>query len=393
MARMGKGVPIMCESASRVDGGLVHDESCAVSKGPACGCAAIALLAFGFGCQSEGEIAGQVSPGEATNEVSPALLSRTRPLMSTVFRIQVDSPPDIAENAIRQAFAEIERLETVLSEWRDDSDISKVNSLAGKKSVKVGEDALRVVDAGMDVSIWSRGAFDLSWAALWGLYDFRPDSIKIPTPEEIRPRLALINYKNIRVSKKYKTVFLKKRGMAIGTGGIAKGYALDRAGAILRGAGVESYMIFGGGQVQVHGDRDGRPWRVGIQHPRDPSSYFAALESTGASFSTSGDYEHAAFDGAGKRWHHIIDTKTGRPADKSLSVTIMTSEGIYADALSTAAFVLGPDKALRMLSRIAYPAEAVIVGADCIVHMTPKANKRIRMNVELVDGRLPNCKP
>jgi thiamine biosynthesis lipoprotein ApbE len=98
--------------------------------------------------------------------------------MSTVFRIQVDSPPSNAENVIRQAFEEVERLETVLSEWREDSDISKVNSLAGKKAVKVGDDTLRVVDAGMDVSMWSRGAFDLSWAALWGLYDFRPDSIK-----------------------------------------------------------------------------------------------------------------------------------------------------------------------------------------------------------------------
>ncbi|MGB9340239.1 MAG: FAD:protein FMN transferase [Polyangiales bacterium] len=329
-----------------------------------------------------------MSIGEAS-----ALLSRTRPLMSTVFRIQVDSAPANAEMAIRHAFEEIERLETVLSEWRDDSDIAKVNSLAGNKPVKVGADALRVIDAGMDVSMWSRGAFDLSWASLWGLYDFRPDSIKIPSAQELKPRLALIDYEKIRVSKKYKTVFLKKRGMAIGTGGIAKGYALDQAGAILRGAGVDNYMIFGGGQVQVHGERDGRPWRVGIQHPRDPSSYFAALESTSASFSTSGDYEHAVFDGAGRRWHHIIDTKTGLPADKSLSVTIMTSEGIYADALSTAAFVLGPVKALKMLARIAYPAEAVIVGADCKVYMTPKANKRIRLNVDLVDGRLPNCKP
>jgi thiamine biosynthesis lipoprotein len=313
--------------------------------------------------------------------------------MSTVFRIQVDAPPANAENVIRQAFEEIERLETVLSEWREGSDISKVNNLAGKKSVKVGDDTLRVIDAGIDVSTWSRGAFDLSWAALWGLYDFRPDSIRIPTPEEIKPRLALIDYKSIRVSKKYKTAFLKKRGMAIGTGGIAKGYALDRAGAILRGGGIESYMIFGGGQVQVRGEREGRPWRVGIQHPRDPSNYFAALESTGASFSTSGDYEHAVFDGSGQRWHHIIDTKTGRPADKSLSVTIMTSEGIYADALSTAAFVLGPQKALKMLSRIAYPAEAVIVGSDCKLYMTKMASRSIRMNVELVDGRLPNCKP
>ncbi len=313
--------------------------------------------------------------------------------MSTVFRIQVDAPPDDAENVVREAFREIERLETVLSEWRDGSNVSKVNQLAGKKPVKVDDDTLRVVDAGFDVSVWSRGAFDLSWAALWGLYDFRPDSIKIPSPADVKPRLDLIDYRNIRISKKYNTVFLKKRGMAIGTGGIAKGYALDQAGAILRGGGVDNYMIFGGGQVQVHGKRDGRPWRVGIQHPRDPTSYFAALESTGASFSTSGDYEHAVFDGAGKRWHHIIDTKTGRPADKSVSVTIMTAEGIYADALSTAAFVLGPNKALKMLRRIAYPAEAVIVGADCKVYMTPKAKKRIRWNVNLVDGRLPGCKP
>jgi thiamine biosynthesis lipoprotein len=393
MARMSTGVPTVRESASRVDAAPVHDESGAVSKAPARASALVALLTFGFACQSNGEKAESPSALDSPNDSSSPLLTRTRPLMSTVFRIQVDAPPENAENAVRQAFEEIERLETVLSEWRDDSDIAKVNSLAGKKPVKVGADTLRVIDAGMDVSMWSRGSFDLSWAALWGLYDFRPDSIKIPSPEELKPRLALIDYKNIRVSKKYKTVFLRKRGMAIGTGGIAKGYALDHAGAILRGAGVDSYMIFGGGQVQVHGQRDGRPWRVGIQHPRDASSYFAALESTGASFSTSGDYEHAVFDGAGKRWHHIIDTKTGRPADRTLSVTIMTSEGIYADALSTAAFVLGPEKALKMLSRIAYPAVAVIVGADCKVYMTAKAKKQIRMNVELVDGRLPNCSP
>jgi len=383
----------MRESASRVDASGVHDESCAVSKPSARACAAVALLGFAIGCQGSGEAKESAPPEDPSNAERTPLLSRTRPLMSTVFRIQVDAAPGNAENVIRQAFEEVERLETVLSEWRDDSDIAKVNRLAGRKSVKVSDDTLRVVDAGMDVSRWSRGAFDLSWAALWGLYDFRPDSIKIPSPEAIKPRLALIDYKSIRVSKKYSTVFLKKRGMAIGTGGIAKGYALDHAGAILRGGGVDNYMIFGGGQVQVRGRRDGRPWRVGIQHPRDPDSYFAALESTGASFSTSGDYEHAVFDGAGKRWHHIIDTKTGRPADKSLSVTIMTAEGIYADALSTAAFVMGPEKALRMLSRIAYPAEAVIVGADCKVHLTPKAKEQIRFNVELVDGRLPNCKP
>ncbi len=362
-----------------------------MSKGSLRAALAIAVIVLAAGCENTDAESRRAPAVERPNENPPQLLTRTRPMMSTVFRIQVDAPPPNAEAVIRRAFEEIERLENVLSEWRDESDISKINASAGKRSVKVGDDTLRVIDAGLDVSMWSRGAFDLSWAALWGLYDFRPESVKIPSQADIKSRLALIDYKKIRVSKRYDTVYLRKRGMAIGTGGIAKGYALDQAGAILRGGGVENYMIFGGGQVQVHGLRDGRPWRVGIQHPRDPEKYFAALESTGASFSTSGDYEHAVFDGAGQRWHHIIDPNTGRPATESLSVTVMTAEGIYADALSTAAFVLGPEKALKMLKRIAYPAEAVIVGADCKLYMTPKAKTRLRLNVELADGRLPNC--
>lgn len=352
------------------------------------------LIALSVACDDRGgETAMPVRAAEASDAKAPEMLSRTRPLMSTVFRIQVDAPPPNADGAVQRAFTEIERLEDMLSEWREGSDISRVNAAAGKRPVKVSDDTLRVVDAGLDVSKWSRGAFDLSWAALWGFYDFRPDSVKIPTEAEIKPKLALIDYKKIKVSKDRSTVFLKKRGMAIGTGGIAKGYALDHAGAILRGGGIEDYMIFGGGQVQVHGEREGRPWRVGIQHPRDPSTYFAALESTGASFSTSGDYEHAVFDGNGRRWHHIIDPKTGRPATKSLSVTVMTAEGIYADALSTAAFVLGPEKALKMFRRIAYPADAVIVGSDCKIYTTPGAKAKLRMNVDLVDGRLPGCTP
>ena len=135
--------------------------------------AGLTLLATSMGCEGNGETALPGSPTEIASTLPSPLLSRTRPLMSTVFRIQVDAPPENAETLMREAFQEIERLETVLSEWRDDSDISKVNALAGKKSVRVSDDTLRVIDAGVDVSMWSRGAFDLSWAALWGLYDFR----------------------------------------------------------------------------------------------------------------------------------------------------------------------------------------------------------------------------
>lgn len=313
--------------------------------------------------------------------------------MGTLFRIDVADPPPDAERLIREALEEVARLETVLSEWQEQSDISRINREAGKRPVQVADDTFRVIDAGIDVSRWSRGRFDLSWAALWGLYDFRPQSTRIPTESEIAERLPLIEWRNIRISPRRKSVFLKKPKMAIGTGGIAKGYAIDQAGTILRGGGVQNYMISGGGQVQVHGQREGRPWRIGIRHPRDPSTYFAALESTAASFSTSGDYERAFIDGDGNRWHHIIDTKTGRPATESISATVMTSEGIYADALSTAAFVMGPKAAMRMFGKLALPAQAVIVGADCRLWMTEKAAEQIRFNVPIVDGRLPNCEP
>ena len=182
-------------------------------------------------------------------------------------------------------------------------------------------------------------------------------------------------------------------GMAIGTGGIGKGYALDRAGAILREAGIESYMLFGGGQVQVRGMRGDRPWRVGIQHPRNESTYFAFLESEGGSISTSGDYERTYIDPRGKRWHHILDPRTGLPVERTMSVTLVAPDGLYADALSTAAFVLGPRRALQMLERIDYRAEAVMVDSSCRVHFTPGTLERLHMRVEL-DRRntLPNCR-
>ncbi|MEM1415598.1 MAG: FAD:protein FMN transferase, partial [Myxococcota bacterium] len=179
----------------------------------------------------------------------PELVSRDRSLMGTVFVIQAQAPEAVAGPAIERAFDEIARLEALLSEWREDSEISRVNAAAGRSPVRVSEDVFRVVEAGVNVSRWSEGAFDLSWAALFGAYDFRPGRQRIPELREIQPKLRLIDHRQIELDADARTVFLERRGMVIGTGGIAKGYALDRAGAILRAAGIEHYMLFGGGQV------------------------------------------------------------------------------------------------------------------------------------------------
>lgn len=345
------------------------------------------------------------APEEPTRPEAPTipeLVSRERELMGTVFVVQAQTTPMLDAEAVGRAidagFDEMARLEEVLSEWRDTSEISRINQRSGGEPVAVSTDAYAVVKAGVQVSRWSEGAFDLSWAALHGLYDFRPGRQRVPSAEELAPKLALIDWERIELNDEARTVRLATAGMVIGTGGIGKGYALDRAGTILREAGIESYMLFGGGQVQIHGARttaEGtRPWRVGIQHPRDPQSYFAFFEAGTGSISTSGDYEHVYVDDEGRRWHHIIDTDTGLPARGTTSVTLLAPEGLYADALSTAVFVLGPERGLRMLAQLPFRAEAIVLDDACRLHTTPGTRERLILRVELEDGdRVPGCTP
>ncbi len=314
-----------------------------------------------------------------------------RPLMGTVYQITVAGMPEAeARPLIERALDEIERLEGVLSEWREGSEISAINRGAGaEETVRVGPDTLRVVQAGLEVSRWSEGAFDISWAALRGLYTFQPGERRVPPLADVQARLPLVRYQDIELDEAASTVRLGREGMAIGTGGIGKGYALDRAGALLREGGATGYMLFGGGQVQVHGVRGDRPWRVGIQHPRDPQTYIGFLEASSGSISTSGDYEHAFVDAEGQHWHHIIDTSTGLPARRTVQVTMLAPEGIYADALSTAAFILGPERALAMLAQVPGHPEAVIIDADLRMWTTPGTRERLVMRVDLEGDRLP----
>lgn len=338
--------------------------------------------------------AGRVArtPANVASSASPAyvppapIVMRERLMMGTVFKIAIaGSDTPAVRQAIDAAFAEIVRLEELLSEWRADSEISRINAAAGRQPVEVGADALAVVRAGLQVSRWSNGAFDLSWAALRGLYRFDVEQPQTPSLVALRRQRRLINWQDIVVDPQHGTVFLKRKGMAIGTGGIAKGYALDRVGEMLVRAGFGNYMLFAGGQVQVHGRRGDRPWRVGIQHPRR-DDYFAFLEVTDGSISTSGDYEHFFLDRRGHRWHHIVDPKTGLPVPHMISVTVHAETGIYADALSTAVFVLGVEKARRMLARIPERATAVMVDSRQRLHFAPLRPPHLVSRQPLRDG-------
>jgi FAD:protein FMN transferase len=322
------------------------------------------------------------------------LVRASRPIMSTVYQISVATDDEEgAHEAIDAALDEVERLGVVLSEWRDDSEVSAINRSAGGEPVHVGSDTLTNVTAALEVAQWTEGAFDITWAALRGYYLFQPGEAHLPDMDAVRERLPLIDWHDVVVDEAASTVGLRREGMAIGLGGIAKGYAVDRAAAILEAAGFHDFMIFGGGQVLVRGLRDGRRWRVGIQHPRG-DAYIGFLEVSDCSIATSGDYEHFFIAEDGARWHHIIDLSTGLPARETSSVTIVAPTGILADGFDTGCFILGPERCLaRIAELVAHgdmpPIEAVILGADMRLHTTPGTRDHLTLRMPITDdGRI-----
>ena len=342
-----------------------------------------------------GRKSSAISPPHAETAPAPKLESvqRSRQMMGTIIQMTaVGMPPDQARPALDAALDEMQRLDGLLSEWKPDSDVSKVNEAAGREPVHVGPELLDNVRVGLQVARWSDGAFDLSWAALRGLYLFQPGQERVPTDKELKEHLKLVNYRDIVLDEKNQTVFLRRKGMQLGLGGIAKGYALEKAANLLRERGVQNYMIFGGGQVLVNGHKGDRAWRVGVQHPR-MNDYFGFVEAEGGSIATSGDYEHA-FIKDGKRWHHIIDLRTGRPVQHTASVTVVSDSAFYADAIDTALFIMGAKKALAKLATApGPPAEVLIVDSDMRLHMSPGMQKRLILRANLRDGKLEMPNP
>lgn len=344
------------------------------------------LAAAAGGCQkssASGEPAAALRrPGEwlvdnaDMSAQAAELVTRSRAMMGTVFRVMVlpKDSRDAAGAAAELVLDEAARVELMMSEWKPGSALSKVNAQAGVEAVAVPAELFEVLRRAMDVAVATDGSFDASWAALWSLWRFdRPP--RVPSRDEVAARLPLVNYRNVVLDPGARSVFLRRRGMLLGLGGIAKGYSLDRGAALLRKRGFQNFIIYAGGQVFASGTRGSRPWRVGIQDPRNPARWFAVLELRDASLSTSGDYERF-FTVDGVRYHHILDLRTGFPARGCRSVTVLASDGMTADALSTAAFVLGPKGGMRLLQR--FPgAEGVVIDDENRVHLSAGIKNKI----------------
>ncbi len=274
--------------------------------------------------------------------------------MST--RIDLTLPTEHAELA-ELAWEVFAQVEAQANEWREDSPIGRVNARA-PEAVVVPEEVFGLVQRGVELGVLTGGAFDISWAALWGLWDFRTPG-PVPDVEDCAQRAAQVDYTRIELDADARTVRLPE-GMMIGLGGLAKGHALGRAAEALRTAGVRDFALSAGGQVLASGTKDDRPWRVGVRDPRgEPDDFFALLEASDTSVSTSGDYERF-FEHEGVRYHHILDPRTGQPARGLRSATVVSPDATLADALSTALMVLGRDQGLGLVAELE-GVEAVVV--------------------------------
>jgi thiamine biosynthesis lipoprotein len=322
---------------------------------------------------------------------APRAVTRSYAVMGTEVRFTIWTSDVVGAGlAFESARAEIQRVERLMTDWDrpewGKSDVVRVNAAAGKSAVKVSEETVAVVEKALEMSRRSEGAFDITFAAMRGLWKFDEDlEPKVPPADEIERRRRLINWRDVVVNRRAHTIKLRREGMRMGLGGIAKGYAVDRCAAVLRDAGFTDFMVQAGGDLYVSGQKGGQSWMVGVRDPRGgPSAIIARMPIKDHAFSTAGDYERA-FVLDGRRYHHIIDPKTGYPATASREVTIFAPTAFLADALDDAVFILGPKKGMALVAT--YPdCAALIVDAKNNVHTTSSLEGKLQRTAAPTDG-------
>jgi thiamine biosynthesis lipoprotein len=272
-----------------------------------------------------------------------------RYLMGTSVEVEADGGTEAARHAaIEEAFGAIAEVDRLMSNYRDDSELSRINRLAAREPIRVSDPMLSILEAAQQVSARSHGAFDATvgpLVRLWGFHDKKPH---LPTAAELAAVRPLVDYRNLLIDAQGHTVRFARSGVEIDLGGIAKGFAVEVAANVLRRRGLTGFIDAGGNQYLL-GHPPGKPmWTVGIKDPDRPGRLLGIVESAETSVSTSAD--SATFvEIGGRRFGHILDPHTLHPSDAALSVTIVSRDGTMADAMSKAAFILGPSAGLTLV--------------------------------------------
>ena len=267
-----------------------------------------------------------------------------------------------ASKCSEKVFAEMRRIEGLMSTYKNDSEISYINNNAAQNPVAISDEMMHLIKRSIYFSEISKGAFDITYASVGYAYDYRKRLQ--PSDESISEKLPAIDYHHLMISGD--KIQFGNDAVRINLGGIAKGYAVDRAADIIGQCGITQAMVSAGGDSRIMGDRAGRPWVIGIKHPRNPDDVALRLPLSESAISTSGDYERFFIDN-GNRVHHIINPATGRSATASWSATVVGPDALTTDALSTTIFILGAVDGIALIETLE-GIDAIIIDSDGKVH-------------------------
>jgi len=307
----------------------------------------------------------------------PVVAKRAQMQMGTLVKITaVARSESMAQAAATAGFAEIHRLEELLSTWIPTSELSRVNTLAGRRPVSVSEETMTVVQAAIQVAEMTQGGFNIAIGPAvdaWNVIEGR----RIPTESELEAIRSLVDLEAVQVDVQEQTIYLAKTGMRIDVGGIGKGYAADQAVMAMKRAGALAGVVALSGDIKTFGQLPGgRKFPIGIQHPRKEGEVLAFIDLENEAVSTAGDYERF-FEHAGVRYHHILDPKTLQPARGCQSVTVIARDGLWADGLDTGIFVMGVESGMRLVEALP-DVEAILVDHEGSVHVSSGLRDRIR---------------
>lgn len=291
-------------------------------------------------------------------------LSRDESIMGTAIHVELwcDDPRD-GEAAVAAVMQEMHRIDATMSPYKAASELSRINREAADGPVPTSAEMFALLDRASKFSRWSDGAFDVTYAAVGQLYDYRRGVV--PDAADIEQARAAIGWQHLVLDSTNRTVRFARAGMRIDLGGFAKGHAVDNCVTLLRARGIQHAIVSAGGDSHVLGDRRGRPWTVAVRDPRG-AGVVALLPLVDTAISTSGDYERYV-DREGVRHHHLIDPRTGVSPRELRSVTILAAEGLTTEGVSKSVFVSGLDKGMRLVESLP-GVDAVIVDADGRLH-------------------------
>ncbi|MCH8209276.1 MAG: FAD:protein FMN transferase [Nitrospinae bacterium] len=292
-----------------------------------------------------------IAIGCSSKEISTPPIKRTQFLMGALVEITVPGPADKeTQAAVNQAFDEIKRIENLMSSYLPSSEIFLLNNSSGGEFIKVSHEVIKVIREGIKWGEASGGAFDITIGPVVKLWDFDGSHKKVPDLKLLGEAVALVNFRDILIQDS--KVRLARPGMALDMGGIAKGYAVDRAIEVLKKKGLSGAIVNAGGDLMAYGEKSpGQPWIIGLQHPRKPDKITISFAGAGQGVATSGDYQKY-FMLENQRFHHILNPESGMPVRGVISATVVAPTVMQADALATAAFILGPEKGIALLDSL-----------------------------------------